>query len=263
MELQAIRYAAMVSAMTFEQVVDTHQKFLEKIQVQQDAQKRILEFLGWDEPQEDEFGQDVRIVLASAEFSKEMTTSVMWLNERELDITCIRLRPYKDGDTVLLDVQQIIPLPEASAYTVGVRAKQNSERKARKSQKDLTKYVVTIRGREFERLPKRRAILAVVRHLCDEGISPEEIAGHIPWREHNMFRSVKASVTGDAFEQLAMADGPFDPSRFFLNADELIHFDGRTYALTTQWGHRTYTAIKNLLAAYPDKQMTCVPQQDQ
>lgn len=262
MELQAIRYAAMVSAMTFEQVVQTHQNFLDKLQIKEDAQERILKHLGWDEPQEDEFAQDVRIVLASAEFSKEMTTAVMWLNERELDITCMRLKPYQDGDSVLLDVQQIIPLPEASAYTVGVRAKQNSERKARKSQKDLTKYDVTIDGNVIERLAKRQAILAVIRHLCNSGISPEDVAKQVPWREHNMFRSVIGTVTGDAFVELATAEAPFDPTRFFLEADELIHFGGQTYAFTSQWGHRTYTAIKNLLAAYPDKQVSCVPHQE-
>jgi hypothetical protein len=262
MELQAIRYAAMVSAMTFEQVVLTHQKFLDKVQIKEDAQDRILKHLGWDEPQEDEFAQDVRIVLASAEFSKEMTTAVMWLNERELDIMCMRLRPYKDGDGVLLDVQQIIPLPEASAYTIGVRAKQNSERKARKSQKDLTKYDVTINGNVIERLAKRQAILAVVRHLCNAGISPQDVAKQVPWREHNMFRSVNGAVTGDAFVDLATAEGPFDPTRFFLDADELIHFDGRTYAFTSQWGHRSYSAIKTLLAAYPDKQISCQPHPD-
>ncbi len=34
--------------------------------------KQILEFLEWDDADEDQFGQDVRIVLASAEFSKEL-----------------------------------------------------------------------------------------------------------------------------------------------------------------------------------------------
>lgn len=35
----------------------------------------------------------------------------MWLNERDLDIRCIRLKPYGDNGRVLLDVQQVIPLP--------------------------------------------------------------------------------------------------------------------------------------------------------
>lgn len=49
MELQALRYAAMISAMTFEQLVDTHARFLNPAQPDHDdAQTAILKFLGWD-----------------------------------------------------------------------------------------------------------------------------------------------------------------------------------------------------------------------
>ena len=77
MELQAIRYAAMVSAMTFDNAVEVFTKYLRKNSRDEDARTTVLEFLEWDEPIEDEFARDVRIVLASAEFSKELTTAVM------------------------------------------------------------------------------------------------------------------------------------------------------------------------------------------
>jgi hypothetical protein len=132
MELQALRYAAMISAMTFKQAVDAHRHFLQRIgQHQEDAQSRILEFLGWGEPQEENFGQDVRIVLASANFSKELMTAVLWLNERDLDIRCIRLIPHEFEGRTLLDVQQAIPLPEAAEHQIRVREKEAEERSAR------------------------------------------------------------------------------------------------------------------------------------
>ena len=70
MDLQAIRYAAMVSTMTFDQVVETYGRFLEARGSDADARQGILDFLEWDEPDDDSFAQDVRIVLVSAEFSK-------------------------------------------------------------------------------------------------------------------------------------------------------------------------------------------------
>lgn len=73
MELQAIRYAAMVSAMTFAKAVDIYKKYLEGINNELDAEESLLGFLEWDEPNDDDFCQDVKIVLASAEFSKELT----------------------------------------------------------------------------------------------------------------------------------------------------------------------------------------------
>jgi hypothetical protein len=131
MDLQALRYAAMVSTMTFEQAIAAHQAYLEALGSTHDARRAILEFLGKDEPEEDSFAQSVRIVLASAEFSRELTTAVMWLNGRDIDIRCVRLRPYKMDNRLLIDVQQVLPLPEAEEYQVRVREKEKQERTAR------------------------------------------------------------------------------------------------------------------------------------
>jgi hypothetical protein len=131
MELQAIRYAAMVSKMTFEHAVEIYSEYLAKDGSNTDARTSILEFLDWEEPNEDSFAQDVRIVLVSADFSKEITTAVLWLNEHDLDIRCIRLTPYQDNGRVLIDVQPIIPLPEAVEYQVQRRKKEQRERQER------------------------------------------------------------------------------------------------------------------------------------
>lgn len=132
MELQAIRYAAMVSKLTFEKVVEVFERHLVSQGRAESARETLLGFLGWVTPDEDKFGQDVRIVLASAEFSRELTTAVLWLNERGLDIRCVRLRPHTDGQRIFVDVQQILPLPEASDYFVNLREKRAEERQARR-----------------------------------------------------------------------------------------------------------------------------------
>ncbi|MGH2559545.1 MAG: hypothetical protein ACRDJH_10805 [Thermomicrobiales bacterium] len=109
MELQAIRYAAMVSTMTFDQVVAAHETYLAKRGNPGDGREAILEFLGWVEPNVLEFAQSVRIVLVAEGFSKELTTAVMWLNQHDLDIRCVRLTPYLISERLLIDVQHTIP----------------------------------------------------------------------------------------------------------------------------------------------------------
>ena len=47
MELQAVRYAAMVSKMTFEQALDTYQHHTKDVDAF-DARSHMLDFLGWD-----------------------------------------------------------------------------------------------------------------------------------------------------------------------------------------------------------------------
>lgn len=129
MELQALRYAAMIARMTFEQLVKTYDSFKNKAQPDLEAAKATLvEFLGGENFEEVEFTPTTRIILAAADFSKELTTCVMWLNEYGLDIRCVRMKPYRmDGGVVLLDVEQIIPLPETEAYQTQIGAKKQAE----------------------------------------------------------------------------------------------------------------------------------------
>lgn len=139
MELQAIRYAAMISTMTFRQLVEAHAVYRHALNGSaEEAEKAIVDFLGWEELNEDQFAGDVKIVLAAADFSKELTTSVIWLNKHGIDISCIRLKPYRmDNGTVVVDVQQIIPLPEAGDYQTRIRAKEREEREHRAERYDL------------------------------------------------------------------------------------------------------------------------------
>jgi hypothetical protein len=140
MELQAIRYAAMVSTLTFERAVEIHDRYLSKYGHEGDAQTKILKFLGWEEADDERFAQDVRIILASGDFSKELTTSVMWLNNRDMDIKCVRIKPYSDGGRVLIDVQQVIPLPEAEDYQVKVREKEQQKRSTLTKERHILRF---------------------------------------------------------------------------------------------------------------------------
>lgn len=127
MELQAIRYAAMVSSMTLEQAIQAYART--KGVEPSSAQSEVFDFLQISSEDEAELTGEVRIVLVSADFSTELTTAVLWLNHHELDITCIRLRPYRIGGDVLIDATQIIPLPEATDYEVKMRAHEKEKRK--------------------------------------------------------------------------------------------------------------------------------------
>lgn len=130
MELQTIRYAAMVSRMTFARAVEVYQSHLDKHAPGQDARAKLLEFLRWEEPREEEFAADVRIVLVSAEFKKEITTAVLWLNERDLDIRCVRVMPYANGAETIVDVQQIIPQPDIAERLIQIKQKERAVRES-------------------------------------------------------------------------------------------------------------------------------------
>lgn len=246
MELQALRYAAMVSTMTFVKAVKCYRDFLQKIGSDDDPESNLLEFLGWEEPDEERFAQDVRVILASADFSKELTTAVMWLNQRDLDIRCIRLQPYSDGERVFLDVQQVIPLPEAKEFQSQLKEKAQRERQTRIAGPDTTRYDVAVLRQEHKNLPKRRALLQVIQALLQaDDSSPQKIASKVPGISYeSMFISVEGNFNNqqefiESAERQGVESGRgFNPGYWFAGSDELLHSDGRTYALRANVWHK-------------------------
>ncbi|MBC7605117.1 MAG: hypothetical protein H7255_20970 [Ramlibacter sp.] len=249
LELQALRYAAMVSAMTFQQAVDAHAAYLAKKGIASDASEAsIREFL--DTPEGPvTLSERVRIVLASADFSREVTTTVMWLNDQGLDVTCVRLQPLRVGDHFVIDVQQVIPLPEAQAYQVAIRDKAKLQERAEASGKDFTKYEVTNSFGTSSGLPKRRFLFEVVREAVKRGITPEKINEAVPWRRASMFLKATGALSGG---ELMNQFSEKDPGRYFCDDEEVFHVDGTTYAMSNQWGANTEDAVKSVIRLLPD-----------
>jgi hypothetical protein len=245
----------MISQMTFTQCVGTLAGFRGFSEAE--AQDRLLEFLGWDTPSEDSFGGSVRIILVSAEFSKEVTTSVLWLNDQGLSLTCVRLRPYSlDSDRTLLDVQQIIPLPEADAYTIQLRKKADEAKLAREFNVDFSKYWIEIDGKKRNGLSKRAVALEVVKAVVLRGISAEQIATVL---QPTKWISVEGEVDAKEFQARALKlqakfGGQYNLKRYFCDDDEaLFRLNGRTYSLSNQWNINTLPQLDELLALVPDQ----------
>jgi hypothetical protein len=252
MELQALRYAAMVSVMTFEELVTTYARFRQQTgKGSNDRDEARIELLDWlDEVEDDEpvVSREVGIILAAADFSQEITTTVLWLNEfYATDIRCVRLSPYRHDGRLLLDVQQVIPLPEAKELIVRLRRREIQAKAAKASDgsgADWTPYIIEYPGGRTEPLRKRRAVLAMVHALADAGVEAERIAKAIPQAK---FRSVAGQLEG---EQLVAAFAtahqrtPENLRRWFL--DEPIHQAGRTWVLSKQWGSQTEAVLEGL-----------------
>jgi hypothetical protein len=254
MDLQSVRYASMVSKMTFDQAVEEFGQYLRQLNRNDvDPREKILEFLEAEEIEEGNFAQDVRIVLASAEFSKEVTTTVMWLIDHDIDIRCVRLRPYNFEGRVLVDVETIIPLPEAAGYQVQVREKARKERESRISNADFTRFDVQFEGARQSSMWKRNAIFFVCKNLCAHRVGPEEIAALFDWRM-NVWYAVDGVVDALEFKQLAtkraLADGSvFNSRRWFCDDGELVHANEKTYAFSNQWGGDRWHKAMSILKA--------------
>lgn len=133
MDLQSIRYAAMVSTMTHQQAIDTHQAYLNKRGIDEDAEERVNAYLESLDDSQGFSSDQPRIVLVSEGFSPELTTCVLWLNRNGLDITCIRMQPYRNESELLVETSQVIPLPEAADYLVEIRNKEDEQHRRQRA----------------------------------------------------------------------------------------------------------------------------------
>ncbi len=258
MDLQAIRYAAMVSTLTFDQVVDAYDRFSKAIGKDADAKESLLAHLNC-EPED--IGEQTRIVLVSADFSSEISTAALWLNQQGLNVTCIRLTAYKDVESIYFDAQQIIPLPEAADFMVKSREKADERKSSRVSRgQDNTQYIVTYKSEDIGPLNKRFTMYELVTRMIAAGVSPEELQQHLG---SNRFvycdGEVNNAMEFELSQLFSLKRGTtveYNNRRFHSQDDQLINFSGRTYQFSNQWGHQTYELAKALCLRFPQVGIT-------
>lgn len=254
MELQALRYAALVSTMKFDRLVTTYERYLASVEpaAVEEARQRLLEWINDAEADEPVLSRDVRIVLVSAGFDPEITTTVLWLNDvHGLDLRCVRVTPYRHKGLLLLDVQPIIPLPEAEELTVTLRERQASVRRAASTDgRDWTPYVVTTPNGTTAPLRKRRAVLALIQGLHEAGVPLRQVGQALPGSSRLI--SVPGHLTDDALIAAFTAEfRAFASNRRWWFLDAPLYESDRTWLVSKRWGLNTEATLSRLVALAP------------
>lgn len=138
---QALKYTAYVSGLTKAQIVDIFQSYLDRYCGGGNAIQSICEFMEIEELDEIVLnpGHDQRIMFVAANFRKEVTSTVLWLCEHRIDARCFKVVPYGFGDELLIDIQQVIPTPEAADFMIGMAEKGTEEKSVQDAQKSRHK----------------------------------------------------------------------------------------------------------------------------
>ncbi len=141
---QALKYTAYVSGLTKTQIVDIYQQYLDRHHADGgNATDRICEFMEIEVEELEETvlnpGNDQRMIFIAANFRREVTATVLWLLSRGIRAQCFKATPYAFGDELMVDIQQIIPTPEAADYMIGISNKENEEKATQNTQKKLHK----------------------------------------------------------------------------------------------------------------------------
>ncbi|EBV1343949.1 hypothetical protein DNY14_11860 [Salmonella enterica subsp. enterica serovar Albany] len=176
---QALKYASYCASLTKAQIVEIYQQYLDRyepvtgevdlLNAPASASARICEFL--DAPDLDELklnlGNSQRIMLVAANFRKEVTSTALWLLGQGINIACFKITPYSLGEQLLINIDQIIPTPEAKELMIGINAKEAEE----KTTEVVLKNRHTVRREYWE-----RALEAFQKSSCQlyNNISPSK-----------------------------------------------------------------------------------------
>ncbi|MDE0243934.1 MAG: DUF4268 domain-containing protein [Gammaproteobacteria bacterium] len=134
---QALKYVAYCSSLKKAEIVEIYQKYLDRWLDGQNAVANLCEFLDIEDLDDTVLnaGNDQRLILVAANFRKEVTATVLWLIGHGVQAQCFRVLPYSFGEELLIDLQQIIPTPEAADYMIGMAAKESEEKSVQGTQK--------------------------------------------------------------------------------------------------------------------------------
>ena len=133
---QALKYASYCASLTKLQIVEIFQQYINRYGKGNgdsnpvDASTQICEFLG--APDLDEvklnLGNSQRLMMVAAKFRKEVTSTALWLLGQGISIQCFKVTPHAFGEQLFINIEQIIPTPEAKELMIGISAKEAEEK---------------------------------------------------------------------------------------------------------------------------------------
>jgi hypothetical protein len=164
---QALKYTSYCSTLKNDEIIKMFQQYLDSCGEEKDAKEVLLEFLEIDESELLLNDKDQRMILVANEFRKEVTSTVLWLLDHEINVQCFRATPYSHGEATFLQIQQIIPLPETSQFMIDAREKEKEEA-------EISKTVAASEARliRFWGLLKKRLEKENLRYL--DNVTPRQ-----------------------------------------------------------------------------------------
>lgn len=156
---QALKYVSYCSTLTREQIIRIYQDHLDQQENGEKAADKLSDFFGRFEEYRNKTIEDIRlnkeqkIILVAGDFRKEVTSTVMWLINRGIDVRCFKATPYEHKKEYLLDIEQIIPVKEAADYYIRVADKNKESQSIKEADFKRGK----LRKRYWEELLKQYA----------------------------------------------------------------------------------------------------------
>jgi hypothetical protein len=124
---QALKYASYCSTLTTKQILNLFQDYLSKHQSEEHAEDVVRAFL--EQPEEELYLNpgDQRIIFVANHYRKEVTSTVLWLLNHDIQVQCFRATPFTENENIFLQIEQIIPLPETEEFMIDAQEKKKED----------------------------------------------------------------------------------------------------------------------------------------
>lgn len=125
---QALKYVSYCSSLTVQDIEQIFTSYLLDNNISEKAEDLLSDFFdNEDYAERVNIGYSQRTILVAGDYRKEVTSTVMWLLNNGIDITCFKATPYSFNQETIVDFNQIIPLQEAEDYIIKIAEKQQKE----------------------------------------------------------------------------------------------------------------------------------------
>lgn len=141
---QGLKYTSYCSTLTNDQIIKIFQEYLDS-NGGGDAKENILDFLERDSDEDLLLNSnDQRIFFIANNYRKEVTSTVLWLLDHDIQIRCFKATPYSLGSELFLKIEQIIPLPETAEYMIDAMEKQKEKKGKSKKVEETKSQLISI-----------------------------------------------------------------------------------------------------------------------
>lgn len=209
-QLQAIKYAAMVSRFTPTDLAAYHQRFLaarSEVVTEEEALEALVEHAG---ELDLELLRRPRIVVVAGSYSPVTTASVVWLSEMGLDITLQQAQAYRIGSgELVITVSQTFPLADVEDFTISpMQAETRTVREKQRGRRERSTVVrlvdaQTLADGTLLHLRPTSEVLPEARGLIDTWVAEDPSRGLATW-SNNRSKPLTWHADGQAYRPTAI-----------------------------------------------------------
>jgi hypothetical protein len=120
---QNLKYVSYCSTLTKNEIIDIYQNFLDKYRNGEKALENLQDFFDVEDMDEIIINEDQRLFFVALNYRKEVTSTVIWLLNKGIDIKCFKISMYNIDNKLLMDIEQIIPVKETQDYIISMNKK--------------------------------------------------------------------------------------------------------------------------------------------